>query len=48
MREVFLDNYQQDGCLLFQNLKQKDMSEEEYTAKFDHLMMKCEIVELEV
>lgn len=50
----FPNNYRQDKFLKFHNLKQKNLSIEEYTAKFEEctaefeqLMMKCDIVEPE-
>nr|GEZ24904.1 hypothetical protein [Tanacetum cinerariifolium] len=46
-RRFLLENYRQDSFLKFHNLKQQDKSAEEYTSEFDHLMIKCDIVELE-
>jgi hypothetical protein len=31
----------------FHNFKQKELSVEEYTTKFDHLMIRCDVVEQE-
>ncbi|GJX74962.1 reverse transcriptase [Tanacetum coccineum] len=39
--------YRQDSLLKFYNLKQQDKSVEEYTSKFDHLMIKYDIVKPE-
>lgn len=41
------DHYRQDAFLKFHNFRQNDLSVEEYTAEFDHSMMRCDIVEPE-
>lgn len=41
------ENYKQDTYLKFHNLKQKNLFVEEYIAEFDHLMIKCNVTELE-
>ncbi|GKA57705.1 putative CCCH-type zinc finger family protein [Tanacetum coccineum] len=46
-RRFLPENYRQDSFLKFHNLKQQDKSAEEYTSEFDHLMIKCDIVEPE-
>ena len=46
-RKFLPDNYRQDIYLKFQNFKQKELSVEDYTAEFDNLMMKCDLVEAE-
>ncbi|GJU59575.1 putative CCCH-type zinc finger family protein [Tanacetum coccineum] len=46
-RRFLPKNYRQDSFLKFHNLKQQDKSAEEYTSEFDHLMIKCDIVEPE-
>ncbi|KAI9182620.1 hypothetical protein LWI28_027252 [Acer negundo] len=44
-RKYLLDNYQQDIFLKIQNFKQKDLSIAEYTAEFDNLMLKGDLME---
>lgn len=44
-RKIILDNYRQDVFLTFHNFKQNELSIEKYTTKFDHLMMKCDLME---
>ena len=39
------DHFKQDAFLRFHNFKQNELSVEEYTAEFDHLMTWCDIVE---
>nr|GEX92585.1 hypothetical protein [Tanacetum cinerariifolium] len=46
-RRFFPKIYRQYFFLKFHILKQQDKSAEEYTSNFDHLMIKCDIVELE-
>jgi hypothetical protein len=46
-RKYLLDHYRQDAFLKFHNFWQKEVSVEEYTTKFHHSMMRCDIVELE-
>uniref|UniRef100_A0A2N9H3H4 Integrase catalytic domain-containing protein n=1 Tax=Fagus sylvatica TaxID=28930 RepID=A0A2N9H3H4_FAGSY len=46
-RKYLLDHYKQDAFMKFHNFKQREMSVEEYTAEFDHLMIRCDIVEQE-
>ena len=46
-RKFWHDNYRQDIYLKFHNFKQKELSVEDYTAEFDNLMMKCDLVEAE-
>lgn len=46
-RKFLPDNYRQDIYLKFHNFKQKELSVEDYTAEFDNLMMKCDLVEAE-
>ena len=41
------DNYRQDVFLKFHNIKQKELSVEEYTFQFDHLMLKGDLMKLE-
>jgi hypothetical protein len=38
------DHYRQDAFLKFHNFQQNDLSVEEYTAEFNHSMMRCDIV----
>ena len=44
LKRKYLHNYRQDAFMKFHNFK---LSVEEYTAKFDHLMIRCDIVESE-
>ena len=46
-RKYFPDHYKQDAFMKFHNFKQKELSVEEYTSEFDHLMIRCDIVEPE-
>ncbi|KAH9763891.1 hypothetical protein KPL70_001325 [Citrus sinensis] len=46
-RKFLPDNYRQDIYLKFHNFKQKELSMEDYTAEFDNLMMKCDLLEAE-
>ncbi|KAL9438185.1 hypothetical protein AB3S75_023951 [Citrus x aurantiifolia] len=46
-RKFLPDNYRQDIYLKFHNFRQKELSVEDYTAEFDNLMMKCDLVEAE-
>jgi hypothetical protein len=46
-KKYLLDHYSQDVFLKFHNFRQNELSVEEYTAKFDHSMMRCDIVEPE-
>jgi len=46
-KKYLLDHYRQDAFLKFHNFRQNDLSVEEYTAEFDHSMMRCDIVEPE-
>ena len=46
-RKYLPDMYWQDVFLKLHNFKQKELSAEEHTAEFDHLMMKCDLVEPE-
>ncbi|KAG5539880.1 hypothetical protein RHGRI_020186 [Rhododendron griersonianum] len=48
LRRKFLpDNYRQDAFLKFHNFEQKELTVEEYTAEFDQLQMRCDILEPE-
>ncbi|PWA72114.1 hypothetical protein CTI12_AA275430 [Artemisia annua] len=48
LKKRFLpESYRQDSFLKLHNLKQNELSCEDYTAEFDHLMIKCDIVEPE-
>lgn len=48
LKKKFLpDHYMQDAFLKFHNFKQGDLSVEEYSAEFDHLMMRCDLYEPE-
>ncbi|KAK4489910.1 hypothetical protein RD792_000558 [Penstemon davidsonii] len=48
LKKKFLpDNYRQDIFLKLHNFQQKDLTVEEYSAEFDHLLMCCDIVEPE-
>ncbi|XP_042437074.1 uncharacterized protein LOC122023042 [Zingiber officinale] len=48
LRRKFLpDNYRQDTFLKYHNFKQKDLSVEDYVAKFENLMMRCDVFEPE-
>ena len=40
-------HYYQDSFIKLQNLRQKNLSVEEYTREFEKLMMKCDIHERE-
>ncbi|GJZ33589.1 RNA-directed DNA polymerase [Tanacetum coccineum] len=46
-RRFLPDNYRHDCFLKLHNLKQKELSTEDYTVEFDHLMIKCDVVEPE-
>ena len=46
-RKYLPDNYRQDIFLKLHNFRQKELSVEDYTAEFDHLMLKCDMVEQE-
>ncbi|PWA99283.1 hypothetical protein CTI12_AA010070 [Artemisia annua] len=46
-RRFMPDDYRQDCFLKLHNLKQKELSAEDYTAESDHLMIKCDVVEPE-
>ncbi|PKI48455.1 hypothetical protein CRG98_031160 [Punica granatum] len=41
------EGYKQDIFSQLYNFKQEELTVEEYTAEFEHLMMKCDLVELE-
>ncbi|PKI40719.1 hypothetical protein CRG98_038900 [Punica granatum] len=48
LKKKFLPaSYKQDTFSRLYNFKQKELTVEEYTAEFEHLMMKCDIVEPE-
>ncbi|XP_039140401.1 uncharacterized protein LOC120277608 [Dioscorea cayenensis subsp. rotundata] len=44
-RRFLPESYRQDSYLKLHNFKQNDLSVEEYTAEFDYLMIKCDVVE---
>ena len=44
-RKYLPDHYRQDAFLNFHNFRQNKLSVEEYTAEFDHSMMRYDIVE---
>ncbi|KAI9177434.1 hypothetical protein LWI28_015231 [Acer negundo] len=46
-RNYLLDNYRQDVFLKIQNFRQKDLLIAEYTAKFDNLILKGDLMESE-
>uniref|UniRef100_A0A2N9ICK2 RNA-directed DNA polymerase n=1 Tax=Fagus sylvatica TaxID=28930 RepID=A0A2N9ICK2_FAGSY len=46
-RKYLPDHYKQDAFMKFHNFKQRELSVEEYTAEFDHLMIRCDVVEQE-
>jgi pentatricopeptide repeat protein len=46
-RKFLPDHYRQDAFLKFHNFWQNELSVEDYTAEFDHSMMRCDIVEPE-
>ncbi|XP_059441888.1 uncharacterized protein LOC132174213 [Corylus avellana] len=46
-KKYLLDHYRQDAFLKFHNFRQNELSVEEYTAEFDHSMIRCDIVESE-
>jgi hypothetical protein len=46
-RKYLPDHYRQDAFLKFHNFRQNELSVEDYTAEFDHSMMRCDIVEPE-
>lgn len=46
-RKFLPDNFRQDNFLKFHNFKQQDLSVEDYTMEFDHLMLKCNVNESE-
>ena len=46
-RKYLPDNYRQDIFLKIHNFRQKEMTVAEYTAEFDHLMLKGELTEPE-
>ena len=43
-RKYLLEHYKQDVFMKFHNFKQKELSVEEYTAEFDHLMIRFDVV----
>ncbi|XXG79357.1 hypothetical protein AAC387_Pa09g0448 [Persea americana] len=46
LKKKFLpDNYLQDAFLKYHSFQQKEMTVEEYTAEFEHVMMRCEVSE---
>lgn len=48
LKKKFLpDNYRQDAFLKFHNNKQKDLSVDDYTAEFEYLMLRCDILKRE-
>ena len=46
-RKYLPDYYKQDAFMKFHNFKQRELSVEEYTVEFDHLMIRCDIVKKE-
>uniref|UniRef100_A0A2N9IIC5 Reverse transcriptase n=1 Tax=Fagus sylvatica TaxID=28930 RepID=A0A2N9IIC5_FAGSY len=44
-RKYLPDHYKQDAFMKFHNFKQRELSVEEYTTEFDHLMIRCDVVE---
>ena len=46
-RKYLPEHYKQDAFMKFHNFKQRELSVEEYTAEFDHLMICCDVVEQE-
>ena len=46
-RKDFFENYRQYVFFKIHNFKQKEHSVEEYTSKFDHLMLKGDLIEPE-
>ncbi|KAM4081479.1 hypothetical protein ACJW30_11G095600 [Castanea mollissima] len=44
-RKYFPNHYKQDAFMKFNNFKQKELAMEEYKSEFDHLMIRCDIVE---
>ncbi|KAK0590976.1 hypothetical protein LWI29_033915 [Acer saccharum] len=46
-RKYLSEHYKQDAFMKFHNFKQRELSVEEYTAEFDHLMIRCDVVEQE-
>uniref|UniRef100_A0A2N9I1T0 Retrotransposon gag domain-containing protein n=1 Tax=Fagus sylvatica TaxID=28930 RepID=A0A2N9I1T0_FAGSY len=46
-RKYLPDHYKQDAFMKFHNFKQRELSVEEYTTEFDHLMIRCDVVEQE-
>uniref|UniRef100_A0A2N9GVR3 Retrotransposon gag domain-containing protein n=1 Tax=Fagus sylvatica TaxID=28930 RepID=A0A2N9GVR3_FAGSY len=46
-RKYLPNHYKQDAFMKFHNFKQRELSVEEYTAEFDHLMIRCDVVEQE-
>ena len=46
-RKYLPDHYKQDAFMKFHNFKQRELSVEEYTVEFDHLMIRCDVVEQE-
>uniref|UniRef100_A0A2N9EKX8 CCHC-type domain-containing protein n=1 Tax=Fagus sylvatica TaxID=28930 RepID=A0A2N9EKX8_FAGSY len=46
-RKYLPDYYKQDAFMKFHNFKQRELSVEEYTVEFDHLMIRCDVVEKE-
>uniref|UniRef100_A0A2N9IMF6 Retrotransposon gag domain-containing protein n=1 Tax=Fagus sylvatica TaxID=28930 RepID=A0A2N9IMF6_FAGSY len=46
-RKYLPEHYKQDAFMKFHNFKQRELSVEEYTAEFDHLMIRCDVVEQE-
>ena len=46
-RKYLPEHYKQDAFMKFHNFKQRELSVEEYTTEFDHLMIRCDGVEQE-
>ena len=46
-RKYLPKHYKQYAFMKFHNFKQKELSVEEYTVEFDHLMIRCDVVEQE-
>jgi hypothetical protein len=46
-RKYLPEYYKQDAFMKFHNFKQRELSVEEYTAEFDHLMIRYDVVEQE-
>ena len=46
-RKYIPEHYKQDAFMKFHNFKQRELSVEEYTVEFDHLMIRYDVVEQE-